>query len=211
MKFEDLKKCLKENDLMKNQNVIDICASFSSRHNHLKYKIEGNSAIYEDGTIIKFILNDDNEIEYYIINNQGDMSNVYPIYNHKLLDLTESENYVINYETGNKESTDGMWIFEYYGNLKDAKGVKEAHIKAGYKSFIQYVPQEYAVWVSWEPILRESEIDEADTDDIDWSQHPEKDKPFIEQGKCPYCTGPITKEEYKLYGMCSTCWDNNVE
>ena len=44
---------LEINNLMSDVNVIDICNSFSSRKNHLKYKIEGNSAIYDDGTIIK--------------------------------------------------------------------------------------------------------------------------------------------------------------
>lgn len=37
------------------------------------------------------------------------------------------------------------------------------------------------------------------------------DDELVKQGKCPYCTGPITDEEYKLYGMCSECWDNGVE
>lgn len=34
---------------------------------------------------------------------------------------------------------------------------------------------------------------------------------LAKQGKCPYCTGPMTPEEYKLYGMCQTCYDNGVE
>ena len=37
------------------------------------------------------------------------------------------------------------------------------------------------------------------------------DDELVKQGKCPYCTGPITDEEYRLYGMCSECWDNGVE
>ena len=81
---------LEINNLMSDVNVIDICNSFSSR-SHLKYKIEGNSAIYEDGTIIKFILNDDNEIEYYFINNQGDASKTASVYDWSLLDLLTEE------------------------------------------------------------------------------------------------------------------------
>lgn len=81
---------LEINNLMSDVNVIDICNSFSSR-SHLKYKIEGNSAIYEDGTIIKFILNDDNEIEYYFINSQGDASKTASVYDWSLLDLLTEE------------------------------------------------------------------------------------------------------------------------
>lgn len=59
---------LTEDDrIMNNQDVIDVMNSYSSRNDHLKYKIEGNSAIYEDGTEIKFILNDESNIEYVII------------------------------------------------------------------------------------------------------------------------------------------------
>lgn len=58
---------LNEDDrIMQDQNVIDIINSYSSRNNHLKYKVEGNSAIYEDGTEITFYLNDESEIEYTI-------------------------------------------------------------------------------------------------------------------------------------------------
>ena len=82
---------LDRGNIMSDQNVIDICNSFSSRRNHLKYKVEGNSAIYEDGTIIKFIVNDDSEIEYYFINNQGDASKSAPVYDWSLLDLVTEE------------------------------------------------------------------------------------------------------------------------
>ena len=78
---------LDRSNIMSDQNVVDICMSFSSRRNHLKYKIEGNSAVYEDGTIIKFIVNDDSEIEYYFINSQGDASKSAPVYDFSLLDL----------------------------------------------------------------------------------------------------------------------------
>lgn len=78
-------------NIMSDQNVIDICNSFSSRKNHLKYKIEGNSAVYEDGTIIKFIINDDSEIEYYFINSQGDTSKSAPVHDWSLLDLVTEE------------------------------------------------------------------------------------------------------------------------
>lgn len=35
------------------------------------------------------------------------------------------------------------------------------------------------------------------------------DKKNIES--CPYCTGPITPDEYKIFGMCKICYDNGVE
>ena len=91
--YENIKNNLKEFDrtnIMSDQNVVDICNSFSSRNN-LRYKIDGNSAIFEDGTIIKFIVNDDSEIEYYFINNQGDASKSSSIYDWKLLDLITEE------------------------------------------------------------------------------------------------------------------------
>lgn len=34
---------------------------------------------------------------------------------------------------------------------------------------------------------------------------------LAKQGKCPYCTGPMSDEEYKLYGMCQECFENGVE
>ena len=37
------------------------------------------------------------------------------------------------------------------------------------------------------------------------------DKDLANKGICPYCSGPITEEEYKLFGMCGNCYDNNVE
>ena len=82
---------LDRGNIMSDQNVIDICNSFSSRRNHLKYKVEGNSAIYEDGTAIKFVLNDDSEIEYYFINSQGDASKSAPVYDLSLLDSVTEE------------------------------------------------------------------------------------------------------------------------
>ena len=82
---------LDRSNIMSDQNVIDICNSYSSRKNHLKYKIEGNSAVFEDGTTIKFIVNDDSEIEYYFINSQGDASKSAPVYDLSLLDLVTEE------------------------------------------------------------------------------------------------------------------------
>ena len=34
---------------------------------------------------------------------------------------------------------------------------------------------------------------------------------LAKQGKCPYCTGPMSDEEYKVFGMCKDCYDNGVE
>ena len=83
-------------------------SSFSSRNN-LKYKLDGNSAVYEDGTIIKFIVNDDGEIEYYFINNQGDASKSVPVYDWSLLDL-------ITEEPMNESETDSN---SYYQKIMD--------------------------------------------------------------------------------------------
>ena len=65
--MEGNKVTIKEDDrIMNDQNVLDVLNSYSSRNNHLKYKVEGNSAIYEDGTVITFYLNDESEIEFTI-------------------------------------------------------------------------------------------------------------------------------------------------
>lgn len=87
---ENEESTLDRSNIMSDVNVVDICNTFSSR-SHLKYKIEGNSAVYEDGTIIKFIVNDDSEIEYYFINSQGDASKSAPVYDWSLLDLVTEE------------------------------------------------------------------------------------------------------------------------
>lgn len=90
--YESILHELNRQDIMSNQDVIDIMNSYSSRQN-LKYKIEGNQAEFENGTIIKFVLNDDDEIEYYFINSQGDASKTALVYDWSLLDtLTESSN-----------------------------------------------------------------------------------------------------------------------
>ena len=81
---------LDRGNIMSDQNVVDICNSFSSRMN-LNYKLEGNSAIYEDGTIIKFIVNDDSDIEYYFINTQGDASKPALVSDWSLLDTVTEE------------------------------------------------------------------------------------------------------------------------
>lgn len=99
---------LDRNNIMSDQNVADICNSFSSRNN-LKYKLDGNSAVYEDGTIIKFIVNDDSEIEYYFINNQGDASKSVPVYDWSLLDL-------VTEEPMNESATDSN---SYYQRIMD--------------------------------------------------------------------------------------------
>ena len=87
---ENKESTLDRSNIMSDVNVVDICNTFSSR-SHLKYKIEGNSAVFEDGTTIKFIVNDDSEIEYYFINSQGDASKSAPVYDWSLLDLVTEE------------------------------------------------------------------------------------------------------------------------
>ena len=106
---ENEESTLDRSNIMSDQNVIDICNSFSSRRNHLKYKVEGNSAIYEDGTVIKFVVNDDSEIEYYFINSQGDASKSTPVYDWSLLDL-------VTEEPINESATDSS---SYYQKIMD--------------------------------------------------------------------------------------------
>ena len=99
---------LDRSNIMSDVNVVDICNTFSSR-SHLKYKIEGNSAVYEDGTVIKFVVNDDSEIEYYFINSQGDASKSAPVYDWSLLDL-------VTEEPINESATDSS---SYYQKIMD--------------------------------------------------------------------------------------------
>ena len=105
---ENEESTLDRSNIMSDVNVVDICNTFSSR-SHLKYKIEGNSAVYEDGTIIKFIVNDDSEIEYYFINSQGDASKSAPVYDWSLLDL-------VTEEPINESATDSS---SYYQKIMD--------------------------------------------------------------------------------------------
>lgn len=56
--------------------------------------------------------------------------------------------------------------------------------------------------------LYKNNTDKANHDDLSEGSI---DDELVKQGKCPYCTGPITDDEYRLYGMCSECWDNGVE
>lgn len=105
---ENEESTLDRSNIMSDVNVVDICNTFSSR-SHLKYKIEGNSAVYEDGTVIKFVVNDDSEIEYYFINNQGDASKSAPVYDWSLLDL-------VTEEPINESATDSS---SYYQKIMD--------------------------------------------------------------------------------------------
>ena len=105
---ENEESTLDRSNIMSDVNVVDICNTFSSR-SHLKYKIEGNSAVYEDGTIIKFVVNDDSEIEYYFINSQGDASKSAPVYDWSLLDL-------VTEEPINESATDSS---SYYQKIMD--------------------------------------------------------------------------------------------
>lgn len=82
---------LDRSNIMSDSDVKFIINSFSEKHNNIGYKIEGNEAIFDDGTIIKFVVNDDSEIEYYFINNQGDASKSVPVYDSSLLDLITEE------------------------------------------------------------------------------------------------------------------------
>lgn len=105
---ENEESTLDRSNIMSDVNVVDICNTFSSR-SHLKYKIEGNSAVYEDGTVIKFVVNDDSEIEYYFINNHGDASKSAPVYDWSLLDL-------VTEEPINESATDSS---SYYQKIMD--------------------------------------------------------------------------------------------
>lgn len=105
---ENEESTLDRSNIMSDVNVVDICNTFSSR-SHLKYKIEGNSAVYEDGTVIKFVVNDGSEIEYYFINSQGDASKSAPVYDWSLLDL-------VTEEPINESATDSS---SYYQKIMD--------------------------------------------------------------------------------------------
>lgn len=70
--------------------------------------------------------------------------------------------------------------------------------------------------------LNESQNKEVDYKISDKQNDPEdfvtKDIPddklpvdLAKQGKCPYCAGPMSDEEYKVFGMCGNCYDNGVE
>lgn len=37
------------------------------------------------------------------------------------------------------------------------------------------------------------------------------DDPKIPEGKCPFCLSPMSKDEERIYGMCTDCWENGVE
>ena len=110
---ENEESTLDRSNIMSDVNVVDICNTFSSR-SHLKYKIEGNSAVYEDGTVIKFIVNDDSEIEYYFINSQGDASKSAPVYDWSLLDLITEEpiNESDEFETNSRASETLKLIYD---------------------------------------------------------------------------------------------------
>lgn len=54
------------------QAIIDVANSYSSSHNHMKYKYGTNmDIIFENGVRFKFILNDDSEYEYYVLDKEG--------------------------------------------------------------------------------------------------------------------------------------------
>ena len=132
---------LNRQDIMSNQNVIDIINSYSSRKNHLKYKIKGNQAEFEDGTVIKFTLNGDDEIEYYIINSQGDTSKTALVHDFSLLDnLTESANVDVNNLT--KEQ---LWKLRqeivlgslYTHDYDNSFGIDPSAVRSFFDSFIE--------------------------------------------------------------------------
>lgn len=42
---------------------------------------------------------------------------------------------------------------------------------------------------------------------------PDEDLPvdLASKGRCPYCTRKMSKDEYRVFGMCKDCYDNGVE
>ena len=132
---------LNRQDIMSNQSVIDIINFYSSRKNNLKYKIKGNQAEFEDGTIIKFTLNGDDEIEYYIINSQGDTSKTALVHDFSLLDnLTESTSIDVNNLT--KEQ---LWKLRqeivlgslYTHDYDNSFGIDPSSVRNFFDSFIE--------------------------------------------------------------------------
>lgn len=154
--YESILHELNRQDIMSDQNVTDIINSFSSRQN-LNYKIEGNQAEFEDGTTIKFVLNDDDEIEYYFINSQGDASKAALVYDWSLLDdMTESNNL--------NESVDTSSLAKF---IKDSV---EKLQTTDYTNCKYNLDEDLAVFVGWS--------DGYDTE-------PTKDE--IGSEKCPTC------------------------
>lgn len=134
--YESILHELNRQDIMSDQNVVDIINSFSSRKNSLNYKIEGNQAVFENGTIIKFVLNDDDEIEYYFINSQGDASKAVLVYDWSLLDeLTKSSNL--------NESVDTSSLAEFIKNSVEKLQTTD------YTNCKYNLDEDLAVFVGW--------------------------------------------------------------
>ncbi len=76
---------LKEADIMDDSRVEDMCYAYSARTGQA-YKVEGNEAVFPDGTVFKFALNADGNIKYYIIDKNGKSSSPALINDRGLID-----------------------------------------------------------------------------------------------------------------------------
>ena len=194
---------LSKQDIMSNQDVIDVMNSYSSRQNHLKYKIEGNQAEFEDGTIIKFVLNDDSEIEYYFINSQGDTSRTAPVYDWSLLDdLTESSNLNESVDTSSlanfiKDSVEKLQTTNYTNckyNLDE-----ELAVFVGWSDGYDTEPTKYEIGSEKCPTCRVNAVI-AVRNDADWSDLDMLTVPYYELSgdiyQCQYTVSPSNDYTY---------------
>ena len=136
--YESFSKFLKEADIMDDSRIEDMCYAYSARTGQT-YKVEGNEAIFPDGTIFKFVLNADGYIEYYIIDKNGKATRSALINDRGLIDkftgIIEAEDkkvdevkttrYVIRYWPDEVARDEGFSEFEYI----DAATLEEAIAK----------------------------------------------------------------------------------
>lgn len=197
---ESILKELNRQDIMSDQNVIDIMNAFSSRQN-LNYKVKGNQAEYEDGTIIKFTLNGDDEIEYYVINSQGDTSKTALVYDWSLLDDIA--------ESALNENVDNSSLANF---IKDSINKLQT---TDYTNCKYNLDENLAVFVGWsdgydtEPLEDEIASEKCPTcrvnaviavrNDADWSDLDMLTVPYYTHGgeiyDCQYTIS--TKEDYR--------------
>lgn len=119
---------------------------------------------------------------------------------------------------GREPINEDMSEEELVGRVKE--GTKRGLDKCITLSDLEGVLNYYLVFVK-------DQLDENITeDDVNYTilDTPNDSKDFIvdlpadelpvdlsKQGRCPYCTGPMTDEEYRVFGMCKDCYDNGVE
>lgn len=193
---------LNRQDIMSNQDVIDIMNSFSSRQG-LNYKIEGNQAEFEDGTMIKFVLNDDDEIEYYFINSQGDASKTALVYDWSLLDkLTESSNLNESVDTSSlakfiKDSVETLLTTDYTNCKYNLDEVLAVFV--GWSDGYDETPEDYEIAHKETPTWRINAAikvrNEAMWTDLDYLTTPY----YVYDGEVYQCQFTVSKQDDYTY------------